>query len=254
MENSKIEKLDRLFEEWQRKQESESDENFKKTKGKTTNITKSHFCKDGIICEEKFENEKVKVLFISNEANDDSYLAKDNNFTSRIESFNKYYENKKDNWRGKMRECICALYKVITENYQIAENLVAQNFAFINLNKRGGGKTIDDKNKSRNHIEEYVEIYNNEIRKEIEIINPDIIVWLGIKTYEMNLHIKYLGAYIETEKVYMNIDNKKVPILKMCHTSRGHYLSCEPDLNFSNKKLGKLATEMKKELKRYGLR
>ena len=257
MNKSKTEKLEILFNEWQIKQENESDDSFvNHTKGDAIYITKGHFCKDGIICEEKFENEKIKVLFISNEANDDSYSAKNSKITSRIESFNEYYNNKdvERGWGGKLRERICALYKVIIENYEIPENKVSQNFAFMNLNKRGGKNTIRDKNIGRNHIEEYVDLYKDEIKKEIQIINPDIIVWLGVNTYNMNLHIKYLDAYIDDGKVYIDINDKKVPILKMYHTSRGRWLSCEPDSNFSNKILGRLATEMKNELKRYGLR
>lgn len=250
MMTTKKQELDELFIEWQQKQENESNESFEETKGNTTNITKGHFCKDGIICEEKFEKEETKILFISNESNDDS----NNKETSRVESFCEYYEKGKDNWTGKMRERICALYKVIVEDYTIEEYKVAQNFAFMNLNKRSGVNSIKDKNESENHIEKYVELYSDEIKKEIEIINPDIIVWLGYNTYDMDLHIKYLGAYKKDDRIYMTVNSKEIPILRMCHTSRGQYLTCEYDENFSNKILGKLATVMRDELKRYNLK
>lgn len=260
MPNSKKEKLEKLFDEWQVHQMKESDEDFENTKGNTIYITKKHFCKDGIICEEKYEKEKIKILFITNEANDDSYDAKNNIITSRIKSFNDYYndENVEKFWRGKMRTYICSLYKAIIEDYQIPTNKVAQNFAFMNLNKPGGGNNIKDDNYKRgkrNHIEEYVKIYKKEIKNEIEIIDPDIIIWLSFETYDMNLHIKYLGAYEEEGKVFLDVKNKNVPILKLCHTSRARFLSnnIHPDSNFHNRSIGKMVTMMREELNRYNL-
>lgn len=260
MSNSKKRNLEKLFDEWQIHQMKESDEDFENTKGNTIYITKKHFCKDGIICEEKYEKEKIKVLFITNEANVDDYDAKDNIITSRVKSFKDYYNNEDDEryWGGKMRTYICSLYKALIENYQIPTNKVAQNFAFMNLNKRGGGKNIEDgnyKRGKRNHIEEYVKIYKKEIRDEIEIIDPDIIIWLSCKTYNMNLHIKYLGAFEEKGKVFLDVNNKTVPILKLCHTSRARFLSnnIQPDLNFHNRPIGKMVTTLREELKRYSL-
>ena len=68
-------------------------------------------------------------------------------------------------------------------------------YAVMDLNKRGGGSDV----KSAAHIEEYCKYYQNFIKREIEIINPDVVVWLSTKTYDMELHSKYLGA--ECEKI-----------------------------------------------------
>ena len=188
-------------------------------------------------------------MFISNEANDKEYLDANDLGTSRIKSFEDYYESGIDNWGGKLRERVCALYKVITNNYKISEQEVALNFAFININKRGGDKDISN----GEHIREYLRYYANEIKKEITIINPDIIVWLGCKTYDMNLHIECLGAEKTKGKVYLNINDKQIPILRMWHTS--YYRARNKPMEiFENKITGKLAAKMKMELERYDIK
>lgn len=252
MIKSKTEQLKELFDDWKKAQNIEEDEIFKNTKGDTKYVAKTTFCEDGIINEEIFEDRKqnpIKVLFISNESNSDEEHA-----GSRVTAFNDYYnsKDKKDNWSGKLRERTCALYKVITNNYKVSEWEVARNFAFMNINKRAGNKTINDKNNGKNHIEIYCEQYKCFIKREIDIIKPDIIVWMGIATYKMNLHKKYLGA-IEDEKGLVYINN--IPVLKIIHPGYAHFLSrkIEPNKNFENKILGKLATKMEEELKRYNL-
>ena len=44
-------------------------------------------------------------------------------------------------------------------------------------------------------------------------------MWLGTKTYDIDLHIKYLGAKQIGDKIYFLIDDKQIPILRMWHTS-----------------------------------
>lgn len=250
MEKSKTERLKELFEEWKIAQSKEDDETFKKTKGDTQNVTKTTFCEDGIINEEIFENQKenpVKVLFISNEPNCDS-----EDGGSRIIAFQEYYRDKIDNWGGKLREKTCALYKAIIKNYEVPEWKVACNFAFMNINKRGGNRTIADRNKDKNHIEEYCKQYRKFIKGEIDIINPDIIVWMSITTYNMDLPKQYLGAK-EDNHGLLYIDN--IPILNIKHPGYAHTLSkdIQPNKNFKNNTLGKLATKIEEEMKRYNI-
>lgn len=259
---SKTQELENLFQEWKNEQAQESDENFKYTKGNTQYVTKNYFCEDGIINESVFKQEKVKVLFITNESNDDSVKNVDDKLDRRAD-FNDYYVSHKDRWGGKLRERVCALYKVITQDnpaftgyYDDNAYEAALRFALMNVNKRGGLETIKDSNKAygkANHMEEYCKIYHAYIKREIEIIDPDIIVWLGVETYDMGIPIKYLDAYSENGKVYMRMNNKRVPVLRMWHTS---YYSGknEPMSQFRNKITGKLAAKLYDELERYGLR
>lgn len=51
-----------------------------------------------------------------------------------------------------------------------------------------------------------------------EMSDSDAVVWLGIKTYDMYLHIKYLGAEQIGDKRYFRINDKEIPILGMWHT------------------------------------
>lgn len=88
---SKSEQLEQLFIEWEYAQENELDSSWARTRG-GKNITKSHFRRDGIIDEGVFSKEKRKVLFISNEANDDEYSAKFNSKPNNIDDYQKYYE------------------------------------------------------------------------------------------------------------------------------------------------------------------
>lgn len=192
------------------------------------------------------------MLFISNEANDDYLDSANRIITNRAEDFEDYFNKYEDGWDGKLRERVCAFYKVMIQDYEIPEYQVAKNFAFMNINKRGGGKNIKDDNYKKgnnNHIEEYCEYYAEYIKKEIEIIDPNIIVWLGVATYDMNLHIKYLGARkTEDGKVYLN----NIPILRMWHPS--HYrMKNQPSSKFENKLLGRFATKLEEEMKRYNL-
>ena len=246
---SKSEQLSELFEQWRTEQENEPDESWRITKG-GKNITKKHFRSDGIINENYFEREKIKVLFISNEANDDEYSAKTNTNPSNICDYNKYYETGYDNWKGKMRERTSAIYKVIA-GYginNISDSDAAILYAVMDLNKRGGGPDV----KGAMHIRAYCSYYRKYIQKEIEIINPDVVVWLGTKTYDMELHSKYLGAKKVGKKRYFNIGGKQVPILRMWHTS--YYQGrIEPLQGYSNRTIGKLCAKCVEEMRRYGI-
>ena len=70
----------------------------------------------------------------------------------------------------------------------------------------------------------------------------------------MNLHTKYLGAEQDIDgKVYLVIDRKKVPILRMWHTSF-YRAKIKPMKIFENKTIGKLAAKMQEELERYEIK
>lgn len=83
-----------------------------------------------------------------------------------------------------------------------------------NINKRGGNNQIGD----GKHINNYCNLYKEFIEKEIKLIAPDLIVWLGIKTYNMNL-LQNIGANYKGDILFINVNGKDVPIMKMWHTS-----------------------------------
>ncbi len=211
-EATKVENLDELFNIWKEAHSIESEEDWKKTKGSSENIPKDNFIGDGIIEPEVFKREKLKILFISNEANIDN--PKYEKAGDRRENFNEYYTNEYDNWKGKMRERICAVFNELIQEPSPEYYKSAKRFAFMNINKRGGNNHIGD----GSHIKEYCNKYKEYIGKEIKLIAPDIIVWFGIKTYNMNL-LQNIGAEYKGNVLFINVNGRDVPIMKMWHTS-----------------------------------
>ena len=222
-------------------------------KGKFVNVTKDCFCKDGIIDEQRYVKASKKVLFICNEANIDKHIPSKPYARrgDRCQEFLTYGEQKYDEWSGKMRERICSLYKVIINDYSNDKNPydVASEFAFMNINKAGGGAEVND-----NHIVEYCLEFKDEIEKEIVLIEPEIIVWIGIKTYEQIVEHQILNTELYDGKWFYKIGDNRIPIIKMWHTS---YFQAEIQIDkgfegkFKNRTIRKLATKLKQELEKY---
>lgn len=127
-------------------------------------------------------------------------------------------------------------------------NEAAIHFAFMNLNKRGGTNSSGP----GEHIEEYCKYYANYINKEIEIIDSDIIIWLGVNTFDLRLPEKYLHASASGDKVILKLNGKLVSIIRMWHTS--HYrCNNEPEPGYSNRIIGKHIAKLKQEMARHNL-
>ena len=245
---SKIERLNELFEKWKTAHTEESEDNTKKTIS-GNNIKSYFFEKDGIIDEESFEKEKIKVLFISAEANADEYNAKEGiSETDYRQCYLSYFKDDKDNWRGKMRERVCGMYKYLTRQPTLKLNEAANKFAVMDINKRGGKFTID----KGKHLVAYTELYKEFINKEIEIINPDIVVLVGVNLCRLRI-VQKLGCLEEDNKCYFLINKKKVPILLSLQTANVQYQAKRyPPLNgCENKAIGILCSYLKKEIAKY---
>lgn len=233
---TKTEQLDELFEKWQKKQKEESDESLIKTMIESPIITKEFFCKDGIICEEQFDKETVKVLFIASEPNIDNEEGRSiiesggtvEAVTSQSESFEKYHKTGIEDFGGGLKRNICKHYMwmfSLTENEE-KRHIVANRFAFLNLNKRGGGKEADNMK-----IASYCKAYKDEIIEEIRIINPDVIVWLGTGTFDEVFYNKIFD-FVDKEthegekKYYLSVGTRNIPVLREYHPSY-HYKTDE---------------------------
>lgn len=145
--------------------------------------------------------------------------------------------------KGKMRERACCLYQVVVSDFSNKKTpyKVAKNFAFINLNKTGGGSNIDDR------IFMFCDEFNDELKNEIDIIGPDIIVWLGCNTFD-NTKIRRNLCIIEKKgKFYYN----NIPVIRMWHTSyyRSNY---ERLCKFDNIIIDKLSKKLHDELNAIG--
>lgn len=241
----KIEELNRLFIEWENAQSVESEESLSLTiNGK--NIRKDFFEIDGIIDEDAFEKEEIKVLFVSAEANCDEYgAAKGVSKTDYKKDYIEYYKTGYDSWRGKMRERICALYGFITNQKDKELHLLANKFAVLDLNKRGGRSQIDN----GLHIVEYTKVYKHFIRKEIKIIDPDLIVWIGNNIYNLGIP-ELLGSISRGMNKYLLVNGKEIPILRMWQTSY-YQAKIEPLPEYKNRIIGKLCAKAKMEMERF---
>lgn len=230
---TKTEKLNNLFDDWMKNSDYET-------------YHRHGFMKDGIIDEAEFEKQEKKVLFISNEANVENYDNSPKTITDRRCQFNEYFNSGIDNWSGKMRERICCLYQVVNQDFQNKKTpyKVANKFAFMNLNKSGGGNICDIEN-----IEDYCKKYKDYIKKEIEIISPDIIIWLGCNTY-VNIPIKFDAKDSKDHKYkIIDIDRKQVPIIRMWHTSYTRIRSADRLNKFDNLIIDKMAYKLDCEIK-----
>lgn len=243
--------LESLFVEWEKVQQNEPEWLWKITNGGNNNIGKNHFRRDGIIDESTFKNEKVKVLFISSEANDNDYSAAVHEKMNTVDDYRKYYQTGIDDWNGKMRERIAEMYKVICgiERKSLANSDAAIRFAVMDINKRGGGSTIKD----GSHLESYCRYYAPFIRKEIEIINPDIVAIIGKNLYYLDFHRKYLGATGSAGKSYFELNGKRVPILSLYQTSVYQSRKAPLPGYEDNKTIGKQAAMCAEELKKFGI-
>lgn len=232
---TKTENLNNLFDDWMKDSDYE---------------TYHHhgFMKDGIIDEAEFEKQEKKVLFISNEANVENYDNSPKTITDRRCQFDEYFKSGIDDWSGKMRERICCLYQVVIGDFQNKEApyKVANKFAFMNLNKSGGGNICDAEN-----IEDYCKKYKEYIKKEIEIISPDKIIWLGCNTYDKKIPELLDAKYIKKNKCkIIEIDSKQVPIIRMWHTSYTRIRSADRLNEFDNLIIDKMAKKLSYELEK----
>lgn len=245
---TKTERLEQLFKEWEEAQERESPQSLARTM-RGNNITASHFRRDGIIDETTFENERVKVLFVSYEANDDEYSAKITPKTNTVNDYREYYDSGIERYRGQMKERTSEYYKIFsnTPREDLSNSDAALHYAIMDLNKRGGQKNINDE-----HVLEYCRVYNEYIKEEIEIIDPDVIVCMGDKPYTNSIFALF-GAKMSGGKKYITVNNRLVPVIVVWHTAyRFGFKQIEP-LPGYNKITGSLCAKCLEEARRYNL-
>ena len=202
------------------------------------NITDRPFIKDGIINPEKFSKQKIKVLFISNESNIDGGKFDSNVTYDTRKCFNAYLKDSYDSWPGKLRERVSSLYQVVIQDYSMEPYKYVDCFSFMNLNKTGGGKKIDER------LTDFCQKYSDRIKTEISLIAPDLIIWLGCNTFDnTKIRKEYVGI-VSNKGLYKFND---IPVIRMWHTSyyqcRGKRLGV-----FENRTIDKIAYKLRKEL------
>lgn len=165
-------KMNNLFSEWKKVYELDGAD---------------HFVEDGIVSIEYWEKSKIRVLFILKETNNFK-----GNINELIEStVNKTRKKRSKLWQRPTFHNIGRwTYGLINSNNRIEPYETSHDkrkkallsCAFINIKKTAGEKSSQKK-----IIDENAKKYNTFIKKQIDIIEPDIIVFSGtyktIKSY-----------------------------------------------------------------------
>ena len=202
--------LDSLFRLWKEEQKREKD--FEKTT--IDGISKTSFTKDGIISEECYKNAKCKILFILKESNILDYQGgKTSDEDNQICWYKDYIDGKVNDNIPKQREKMgrMAFYLLHKKDFQNRETPTAEEYkkalqsaAFMNLNKRGGSKSVDLK-----RFDMYVQHYKAFVFKEIDLIDPDYIILLGKTKFEKEIKSKYGNKVISMWHTAYRMPNQK---------------------------------------------
>lgn len=180
---NKTEKLYELFEKWKKEQVKEKEGNSKIDYQKTTipvlQVSKNSFTYDGFV----FDGKDNTVLYILAESNLCGNCKANETFW-----FKSVYKVENNNLKitrriEKMQKYICGKFPELSKT----------DISYMNVNKRGGFAECDKKI-LYNYYEKYKENY---IWKEIEIINPKVIVFCAgvheiYNDLKDNVHCEYV--------------------------------------------------------------
>lgn len=171
---NKCKTLDELFNLW--KQAHKDEENFFETfpkcpccGGVPNENFKGSFCKDGItslngnVNKDKTITEDVKVLFVLKESNCGGHKVNDEFWFDEYTLDNSY--------RDTYSKGIKSALEIVLGKSNVSYDT---KFGYMNLNKRGGYGSTNSK-----QLEAYTLEYYTFIKKEIEILSPDYIIFCG---------------------------------------------------------------------------
>lgn len=190
MTNNYSQEIENLFAEWQAMQQKES--NYE-----ASEIAKDSFTYDGVIDPPEYAKQVTKYLFISKESNIKNkkeqrpFRADGDIFWLRDVCFQK---QKPKTFSKRLAMLANAIYSLDFERVNKCHDILNK-VAFMNLNKRGGlseskPKTNTDKSKGKTNThkskgktipeyEKYTIKYAGFIKREIDMIEPDIIICCG---------------------------------------------------------------------------
>lgn len=217
-----VNNLTDLFNLWQKEDKKQFEKNLfdKASMPKSINtdilirlyksILPKSFTADGYL---RDNHGKIKVLFVAKEAHNTICTADNPTCTDMVNG--EYHFWMKENIDNDSVYCVKRIKEIL--KFLVEENIVEldskdifKNVAYMNLNKRGGpsGKM----SREDIHIfDTYVSTYKSYIRKEIEIINPEVIVCFGRSG-------KWTGSYVE-DILKTDSNNKLYKIINVYHFS-----------------------------------
>ena len=256
MKKSKTEELNKLFKEWieNQKDKIEKGKKLHKFFAKDGIICEEEYGKSGTrilfilkepnimkdLIDENYDDDQRKFYndFFNNKFYDEINIEDENRVLKAIRNdilikrgILEIKENKKekkyyypfDNIPVKQKEKIARMAKYIinqniTDDYETLKNALKQ-IAFMNLNKSGGDATSDKEYFSKYYEDED---FSNYICKEIEILDPEIIVLIGAKSYKNG------DKYLSNKQINSLFNEKKV--IEVVHTAaRGKALNIHKD-------------------------
>lgn len=169
MTNNYSQEIENLFAEWQALQQKESNYG-------ASEIAKDSFTYDGVINLPEYVKQDTKYLFISKESNIENneaqppYRSDGDNFWLRDVCLQK---EKPSIFSKRLAMLANAIYSLDFERVNKCHD-VLNKVAFMNLNKRGGRSGSKPKT-----IRKYTKKYAGFIKREIDMIKPDIIICCG---------------------------------------------------------------------------
>ncbi len=146
---SKTEELDQLFEQWV--------EEFPQYRGK--------FKKDGIIDEETFEAQEIKLLFITKEPNDPGQ--REGDYREWLKEVKHSFSHRICEWAFGVHEDFPPLNQLNCAK----RKEIMKTIAFMNLKKIGGKAKANDR-----EIQKVIENEKELLKGEIDIIKPTIMI------------------------------------------------------------------------------
>ena len=173
MSNNRSAELEKLFDEWRERHESEN--------CSSENISKSNFIPDGIIDEASYMQSPKKILFIAKEAAclKKTKTAEKNFETAQKDGFwcRRVVLGEEKRGTGFSSGLALLANAILNENFETPEKDISalRYVAFMNINKRGGFTECKTK-----LLRGYAKNYKDLIDREIKIISPDIIVCCGM--------------------------------------------------------------------------
>ena len=154
---TKTEQLNRLFAEWEQKGFG----------GKNFDV----FCKDGIVDEKEYK----KILFVLKDVNN----AKPDEDVDLRKSLTTL-EDEGRTWFNIARWTATLLSGELIEDMTAEkQHELIRNIAVVNLKKEAGGASVSD-----NRIRKYASKHDNELRREIAICDPDVVIACGNIVYD----------------------------------------------------------------------
>ncbi|HHY81125.1 MAG TPA: hypothetical protein GX505_00365 [Clostridiales bacterium] len=189
---NKCQSIDDLFDLWKNAHKVLSDECFKMTVpvvsdtlGIDYSFMRNFFYKDGMLYKMKYGKNGKKILVLLKESNAEDDI-KNKNCRDRF-WFQEIYKNNPDNIYVKR------IFGIVNK---IDSNATLDNIAYMNLNKHGGYGTTN-----KTQFTNYVKTYNKFIRKQIEFLDPDIIVCFGV----YDVFIRYvIGAKVNVRRKFID--------------------------------------------------